>query len=126
LSGVDVPASADADPVPPLSLPGSVDIVPPLALPVFPIRIAEESRLGISIRRLAPTFAGEVTGVDCRRPQSPHQVAAIHAGMAEYAVLVFRDQPLTDEEQLRFTPLFGEFEGIHLEPPPTAQQSFGF
>ena len=30
--------------------------------------------------------------------------------MAEYAVLVFRDQPLTDEEQLRFTLHFGELE----------------
>jgi alpha-ketoglutarate-dependent 2,4-dichlorophenoxyacetate dioxygenase len=66
--------------------------------------------LDISIRQLAPTFAGEVTGVDCRRPLSPDQVAAIHAGMAEYAVLVFRDQPLTDEEQLRFTLHFGELE----------------
>jgi alpha-ketoglutarate-dependent 2,4-dichlorophenoxyacetate dioxygenase len=66
--------------------------------------------LDISIRQLAPTFAGEVTGVDCRRPLSPDQVAAIHAGMAEYAVLVFRDQPLTDEEQLRFTLDFGELE----------------
>src|SRR5262249_22114492 len=35
---------------------------------------------------------------------------AIHAGMAEYAVLVFRDQKLTDEEQLRFTLHFGELE----------------
>jgi alpha-ketoglutarate-dependent 2,4-dichlorophenoxyacetate dioxygenase len=66
--------------------------------------------LGISIRQLARTFVGEVTGVDCRRPLSPDQVAAIHVGMAEYAVLVFRDQPLTDEEQLRFTLHFGELE----------------
>jgi len=40
LSRVDVPASADADRIPQLSPPGSVDIVPPLAPPVFPIRIA--------------------------------------------------------------------------------------
>jgi hypothetical protein len=70
---------AEADPVPQLSLRGSVDIVPPLAPPVFPIRIAGKSHLDISIRQLAPTFAGEVTGVDCRRPLSPDQVAAIHA-----------------------------------------------
>jgi alpha-ketoglutarate-dependent 2,4-dichlorophenoxyacetate dioxygenase len=66
--------------------------------------------LGISIRQLTPTFAGEVNGVDCRRPLSPDEVAAIHAGMAEYAVLVFRDQKLTDEEQLRFTLYLGELE----------------
>jgi len=51
-----------------------------------------------------------VTGVDCRTPLSPDQVAAIHAGMDQYAVLVFRDQPLTDEEQLRFTLHFGTIE----------------
>jgi alpha-ketoglutarate-dependent 2,4-dichlorophenoxyacetate dioxygenase len=66
--------------------------------------------LAVSIRQLAPTFAGEVTGVDCRQPLSPEQVAAIHEGMAEYAVLVFRDQKLTDAEQLRFTLHFGDLE----------------
>lgn len=66
--------------------------------------------MALSIRQLAPTFAGEVTGVDCRKPLSPDQVAAIDAGMTEYAVLVFRDQALTDEEQLRFTLHFGDLE----------------
>ena len=66
--------------------------------------------MALSIRQLAPTFAGEVTGVDCRVPLSADAVAAIHAGMAEYAVLVFRDQPLTDDEQLRFTLQFGALE----------------
>jgi alpha-ketoglutarate-dependent 2,4-dichlorophenoxyacetate dioxygenase len=71
---------------------------------------AQESRVGISITQLAPTFAGEVSGIDCRQPLSPAEVAAVHAGMTEYAVLVFRDQKLTDEEQLRFTLHFGELE----------------
>ena len=66
--------------------------------------------MGVSISQLTPVFAGEVTGVDCRNPLSPEQVAAIRAGMDRYAVLVFRDQPLTDEQQLRFTLHFGEIE----------------
>ena len=66
--------------------------------------------MALSIRQLAPTFAGEVAGVDCRKPLSSEEVAAIHAGMAQYAVLVFRDQPLTDDEQLGFTLHFGELE----------------
>jgi alpha-ketoglutarate-dependent 2,4-dichlorophenoxyacetate dioxygenase len=66
--------------------------------------------LGISIRQLGLTFAGEVTGVDCRKPLSPEEVAAVHAGMSEYAVLVFRNQKLSDEEQLRFTLHFGTLE----------------
>ena len=70
----------------------------------------EESRLGISIRQLRHAFAGEVKGVDCRQPLSSDEVAAIHAGMSECAVLVFRDQKLSDEEQLQFTLHFGALE----------------
>ena len=64
----------------------------------------------ISIRPLTPFFAGEVAGVDCRRPLELGEVAAIEAGMDRYAVLVFHDQPLDDEEQLAFTRRFGALE----------------
>ena len=62
------------------------------------------------IRELGHGFAGQVMGVDCRKPLSSGDVAAIHAGMNDYAVLVFRDQKLSDEEQLRFTLHFGTLE----------------
>ena len=64
----------------------------------------------VTIRPLHPVFAGEVAGVDCRRPLDRDAVAAIEAGMDEYAVLVFRDQNLTDDEQIAFTRHFGELE----------------
>src|SRR5437764_1249250 len=64
----------------------------------------------VSIRPLTAVFAGEVSGVDCRRPLDPAEVAAIEEGMDRYAVLVFRDQPLTDEQQIVFTRQFGELE----------------
>ncbi len=64
----------------------------------------------ISIRPLTPGFAGEVAAIDCRRPLDPDEVAAIEAGMDAYAVLVFRDQPLSDEQQLAFTRQFGALE----------------
>jgi len=64
----------------------------------------------VSIRQIHPVFVGEVAGVDCRKPLSPENVAAIEAGMDEYAVLVFRDQNITDEEQIAFTRHFGELE----------------
>src|SRR5947208_11273892 len=66
--------------------------------------------MSLSIRPLHPVFVGEVTGVDCRRPLGPAEVAAIEAGMDRDAVLVFRDQPVSDEEQLAFTRHFGELE----------------
>ena len=64
----------------------------------------------VTIRPLHPVFTGEVAGVDCTKPLSPDEVAAIEAGMDRYAVLVFRDQHFRDEEQLAFTRHFGELE----------------
>ncbi|HEY3911040.1 MAG TPA: TauD/TfdA family dioxygenase [Stellaceae bacterium] len=64
----------------------------------------------LSIRPLHPVFAAEVSGVDCRRPLDRDEAEAIEAGMDEYAVLVFRDQQLSDAEQIAFTRHFGELE----------------
>ena len=64
----------------------------------------------VSIQPIRDGFAGEVTGVNCSRALSPDEVAAIEAGMDQYAVLVFRGQPLTDQQQLGFTLHFGELE----------------
>ena len=66
--------------------------------------------MAISIRPLQPVFAGEVSGIDITRPISRADVAAIEAGMDAHAVLVFRDQNLTDEQQIAFTLNFGELE----------------
>jgi alpha-ketoglutarate-dependent 2,4-dichlorophenoxyacetate dioxygenase len=65
----------------------------------------------VSIRPLHLVFVGEVDGIDCRSPLTPEAVAAIEAGMDQYAVLVFREQNITDEEQIAFTRHFGELEG---------------
>ena len=41
---------------------------------------------------------------------SKDEVAAIHAGMDQYAVLVFHDQKIDDDQQLAFTRSLGEIE----------------
>jgi alpha-ketoglutarate-dependent 2,4-dichlorophenoxyacetate dioxygenase len=64
----------------------------------------------VSIRPLHPMFGGEVSGVDLTRPLNQDEVAAIEAGMDEYAVLVFHDQNVTDEQQLDFSRNFGTLE----------------
>ena len=66
--------------------------------------------MAISIRPLTPVFAGEVGGIDCAKPLDAATVAAIEAGIDQHAVLVFRDQDLTDEQQIAFTRNFGELE----------------
>ena len=64
----------------------------------------------IDIRQITPVFAGEVSGIDLTRSLTREEVAAIEAGMDQYAVLVFRDQHLTDDTQRAFTRNFGDLE----------------
>ncbi|HEX9523628.1 MAG TPA: TauD/TfdA family dioxygenase, partial [Reyranella sp.] len=64
----------------------------------------------VTIRQVGPCFAGEVEGIDMRKPLTPGEVAAIHAGMDKYAVLVFHDQKIDDAQQLAFTKSLGEIE----------------
>ena len=53
-------------------------------------------------RPLHPLFAAEVDDIDLRRADTPEALDRIRAGMDQYAVLVFRNQPLTDADQLAF------------------------
>ena len=64
----------------------------------------------LSIRQIHPVFVGEVLGADLTRPLSPADVATIEAGMDRYAVLLVRDQDITDDQQMAFTLNFGAIE----------------
>src|SRR3990172_6022810 len=64
----------------------------------------------VAIRQVGSLLVGEVSGVDITKPVSPEDVAAIEAGMDRYAVLVFRNQKLTDEQQMAFSRNFGALE----------------
>jgi len=74
----------------------------------------------MTIRQLGPGFVGEVSGLDLRKPLPKEDIAAIHAGMDTYAVLIFHDQPLDDAQQLAFTQSLGPIElaiGVSLRKP---------
>src|SRR5262249_3821479 len=62
------------------------------------------------ITPIAYDFVAEVTGIDLRAPLEAGATANIHAAMDRYAVLVFRGQPLTDDEQIAFTKSLGKIE----------------
>ena len=64
----------------------------------------------MNIRPLHPVFVAEVTGIDPRQPLSDSDVATIENTIAQYAVLVFRDQDITDDQQLEFSRRFGALE----------------
>src|SRR3954451_15466620 len=72
----------------------------------------------VTIRQLGKHFFGEVSGVDLRKPLTPQEAADIEAGMDKYAVLLFRGQDITDEQQLVFARNFGERENARAGTPP--------
>jgi alpha-ketoglutarate-dependent 2,4-dichlorophenoxyacetate dioxygenase len=62
------------------------------------------------ITPIGAEFAAEVADVDLRAPLDAAAVAAIHAGMDRHGVLVFHDQPLSDDEQIAFSKSLGKIE----------------
>ncbi len=58
--------------------------------------------MALQFRPLHPHFVAEVSPVDLRQVHDAEPLAEIRAGMDTYAVLVFRDQPFTDGQQLAF------------------------
>ena len=64
----------------------------------------------ISVQALHALFVGEVSGIDLRTSVEQTLLHGIVQALDHYAVLVFRDQPLTDEQQIGFSRLFGPLE----------------
>ena len=58
--------------------------------------------------RIAVHLGVEVSNIDLRQPQSDAARQALRDALAEHEVLVFRDQDISVEDQLRFGRYFGE------------------
>jgi alpha-ketoglutarate-dependent 2,4-dichlorophenoxyacetate dioxygenase len=66
--------------------------------------------MALQLKPLHPILAAEASGVDLAAPLSDADVRAINAAMNEYAVLVWRGQPLTPQQQMRFATSFGPLD----------------
>jgi alpha-ketoglutarate-dependent 2,4-dichlorophenoxyacetate dioxygenase len=64
----------------------------------------------IEVTPLHPTLGAEIRGVDLTRPVASGVFAEIEAAFNRYGILVFPEQPVTDEQQLAFSRLFGPLE----------------
>jgi alpha-ketoglutarate-dependent 2,4-dichlorophenoxyacetate dioxygenase len=77
--------------------------------------------------RLTEGFAARIDGVDIGRPIDDATWAEIRAALDEHSVLVFRGQPLDDEQQIAFSRRFGGLETTRSMNPaagtPFARQS---
>ena len=66
--------------------------------------------MGLTLTPIREGFAARAEGIDLTQPLDDEQIADIGRAMDEHAVLVFRGQALTPEQQLRFARTFGELD----------------
>lgn len=72
----------------------------------------------VTFRKLHPYVGGEVSPIDLRKVHDRATLEQLRAGMDEYGVLVFRNQPFTDAEQIAFAE---RFDGtLHVKPGAAA------
>ena len=71
--------------------------------------------MALKISPLHPVFAAVAEGIDLRDPLSAAAAREIEAAMDRDAVLAFRDQDISEDQQLAFTAAFGPMDpGRHL------------
>jgi alpha-ketoglutarate-dependent 2,4-dichlorophenoxyacetate dioxygenase len=63
--------------------------------------------MSITVKPSHPDFVAEISGIDLARPLKPADRDAIEDAINRYAVVVFHDQKLTDDQQIDFARHFG-------------------
>jgi alpha-ketoglutarate-dependent 2,4-dichlorophenoxyacetate dioxygenase len=66
--------------------------------------------MSLQLKALHPLFAAEASGIDLTQPVDAATVRAIDDAMDKYGVLVFRGQPLTEDQQVAFASSFGTLD----------------
>jgi alpha-ketoglutarate-dependent 2,4-dichlorophenoxyacetate dioxygenase len=65
--------------------------------------------MALQLKPLQP-FAAQASGIDLRQPLTPEQVKEIEHAMDTHAVLVWRDQPLSQDQQIAFAKSLGPLD----------------
>jgi alpha-ketoglutarate-dependent 2,4-dichlorophenoxyacetate dioxygenase len=68
--------------------------------------------VSLEIRKLQPLFAAEIIGADLTGELKPEMIHMVDQAMADYGVVVLRDQRITDEQHIKFSAQFGELERV--------------
>ena len=67
----------------------------------------------LDVRPLSPTLGAEVIGLDLARKLTPARFAGVRAAFLEHGVLVFRDQEISEDQQVAFSERLGELQ-VHV------------
>jgi len=63
--------------------------------------------MSITVKPVTPDFVAEISGLDLAQPLAPADRDVVEATINRYAIVVFHDQKLTDEQQIDFARCFG-------------------
>src|SRR5688500_4074306 len=66
--------------------------------------------MALKIEPVTPNFVAVISGIDLTKRLSQEQVDEIERTIWHYGVLVFHDQPVSKEEQVRFAEYFGPLD----------------
>jgi alpha-ketoglutarate-dependent 2,4-dichlorophenoxyacetate dioxygenase len=66
--------------------------------------------MSLSVQQIPGAFAAEILGADLHQEPARPLIDTVNAAVAAYAVVVLRDQAISDEEQVRFSRAFGPLE----------------
>ncbi|MDC1312076.1 TauD/TfdA family dioxygenase [Burkholderiales bacterium] len=66
--------------------------------------------MALKIRKMHPLFVAEVTGLDITKPLTDEMRLELQDLVDRNGILIFRDQDLTDKQQVAFSLNFGEIE----------------
>lgn len=79
--------------------------------------------MSLTVRPLSPALGAEIAGIDLREELSEAAFAAIVEAWHEHLIILFRDQTLSEDEQIRFARRFGELQ--QRPRPAAARQEAG-
>jgi len=80
-----------------------------------------EETMTITVVPVTPTFAAEIGDIDLSQQIEPSDYVAIEDAFASYAVLIFPDQHISQDQHLDFARHFGPLEisiGVHRKDTP--------
>jgi taurine dioxygenase len=84
-----------------------------------------QDTIDLEVVPLSPACGAEIKGADLTRPLSAETVAAIKEAWRRHLVLVFRDQKISQDDQLRFASYFGTLGDRKQAPEPLRSRAEG-
>lgn len=85
--------------------------------------------MNLTIKALKPDFVAVVSDIDLRQPLSETEIQLIHNAMDKYAVLIFPEQAINNEQQVAFSQQLGRLQpavGNNITPQKDRRLSADF